>query len=168
MWQLNVLFHIKCWNNNLNVTKQSFNDSKALLLTMCIYDNNLNVVCLDGSSLSFLWEHGHVFQLAWVWHIIAGLVLGQDLHQRSQLQPPLLLGNPVSGGETGRWNTWGKANTFLRNGIRHWPSWGDVKHWHKWEESGTESQRNEQVLLAVLNIIPNLAQKCCPSELKQK
>ena len=37
----------------------------------------------------------HVLQLAGVGHLVAGLVLGQDLHERPQLQPPLLLGDPV-------------------------------------------------------------------------
>lgn len=37
----------------------------------------------------------HVLQLFRVGHLEAGLVLGQDLHERPQLQPPLLFRNPV-------------------------------------------------------------------------
>ncbi|KAF0046521.1 hypothetical protein F2P81_000154 [Scophthalmus maximus] len=39
----------------------------------------------------------HVFQLAGVGHVVARLVLGQDLHQWAELQPPLLLRDPVAG-----------------------------------------------------------------------
>lgn len=39
---------------------------------------------------------GHVFQLARVGHVVARLVLGQDFHQRAELQPPLLLRDPVA------------------------------------------------------------------------
>lgn len=38
---------------------------------------------------------GHVLQLAQVRHLEAGLVLGQDLHEGPQLQPPLLAGDSV-------------------------------------------------------------------------
>lgn len=41
-------------------------------------------------------------QLACIRHIIARLVLGQDLHERPQFQPPLLLGDPVPGRKTGQ------------------------------------------------------------------
>lgn len=41
-------------------------------------------------------DPGHVFQLAGVGHVVARLVLGQDFHQRTQLQPPLLLRDPVA------------------------------------------------------------------------
>lgn len=113
VWHLNVSFHIKCWYNNLNVTKQSCNDSKVLLLTMCIYYNNLEVMPLDSSGFCLLWAvHSNMLQLAWVWDIITSLVLGQDFHQRSQLQPPLLLGNPVSVWEV--W--WGKTSGDLLSG----------------------------------------------------
>lgn len=37
-----------------------------------------------------------MFQLARVGHVIARLVLSQDFHQRAQLQPPLVLGHPVT------------------------------------------------------------------------
>jgi len=37
-----------------------------------------------------------VLQLSGVRHVVARLVLRQDLHQRTQLQPPLLLGDPVT------------------------------------------------------------------------
>lgn len=37
----------------------------------------------------------HVLQLARVGDLVAGLVLGQDLHEGPQLQPPLLFGNSV-------------------------------------------------------------------------
>lgn len=38
----------------------------------------------------------HVLQLAGVGHVVARLVLGQDLHEGTQLEPPLLLGDPVA------------------------------------------------------------------------
>lgn len=41
-------------------------------------------------------------QLARIRHIIAGFVLGQDLHERPQFQPPLLLGDPVPGRKIGQ------------------------------------------------------------------
>lgn len=37
----------------------------------------------------------HVLQLAGLRDIKAGLVLGQDLHEGPELQPPLLFGNSV-------------------------------------------------------------------------
>lgn len=37
----------------------------------------------------------HGLQLVGVGDLVAGLVLGQDLHERPQLQPPLLFGDPV-------------------------------------------------------------------------
>lgn len=37
-----------------------------------------------------------VLDLSRVGHVVARLVLGQDLHQRTQLQPPLLFGDPVT------------------------------------------------------------------------
>lgn len=37
----------------------------------------------------------HGLQLPGLRHLVAGLVLGQDLHEGPQLQPPLLLGDPV-------------------------------------------------------------------------
>lgn len=43
----------------------------------------------------------HGLQLARVRHLEAGLVLGQDLHEGPQLQPPLLLGDPVPVGGGG-------------------------------------------------------------------
>lgn len=41
-------------------------------------------------------DPGHVFQLAGVGHVVARLVLGEDFHQRTELQPPLLLRDPVA------------------------------------------------------------------------
>lgn len=38
-----------------------------------------------------------VLQLSGIRHVVAGFVLGQDLHQRAQLQPPLLFRDPVPG-----------------------------------------------------------------------
>lgn len=38
-----------------------------------------------------------VLQLSGIRHVVAGFVLGQDLHQRAELQPPLLFGDPVPG-----------------------------------------------------------------------
>lgn len=48
--------------------------------------------CLDGRWLAVA---GHRLRLAQVRHLEAGLVLGQDLHEGPQLQPPLLAGDPV-------------------------------------------------------------------------
>ena len=54
---------------------------------------------LDGSRL--LGATGlHRLQLAGIRHLEADLVLGQDLHEGPQLQPPLLLGDPVPVGGT--------------------------------------------------------------------
>lgn len=41
----------------------------------------------------------HGLQLVGVGDLVAGLVLGQDLHERPQLQPPLLFGDPVPVGQ---------------------------------------------------------------------
>lgn len=41
-------------------------------------------------------DAAHVLQLTRVGHVVAGFVLGQDLHQRAELQPPLLLRDPVA------------------------------------------------------------------------
>lgn len=41
-------------------------------------------------------DPGHVLQLAGVGHVVARLVLGEDFHQRTELQPPLLLRDPVA------------------------------------------------------------------------
>ena len=55
---------------------------------------------LDGGRL--LGATGlHRLQLAGIRHLEADLVLGQDLHEGPQLQPPLLLGNPVPAGGPG-------------------------------------------------------------------
>lgn len=37
-----------------------------------------------------------MLQLAGVGHVVARLVLGEDFHQRTELQPPLLLRDPVA------------------------------------------------------------------------
>lgn len=37
-----------------------------------------------------------MFQLTGVGHVVARLVLGQDFHQGAELQPPLVLGDPVT------------------------------------------------------------------------
>lgn len=37
-----------------------------------------------------------VLQLPGIRHVVTGFVLGQDLHQRTQLQPPLLFRDPVT------------------------------------------------------------------------
>ena len=42
-------------------------------------------------------DAGDVLQLSRVGHVVAGLVLGQDLHQRTEFQPPLFLRDPVTG-----------------------------------------------------------------------
>lgn len=39
-----------------------------------------------------------MLQLPGVGHVVARLVLGQDFHQWTQLQPPLLLRDPVAEG----------------------------------------------------------------------
>lgn len=54
---------------------------------------------LDGCRL--LGASVNVLQLARVRDLKAGLVLGQDLHERPQFQPPLLFGNSVPADE--RW-----------------------------------------------------------------
>lgn len=46
-----------------------------------------------------------VLQLSGVWHVVARLVLSQDLHQRTQLQPPLLLRDPVTEHRRGNLST---------------------------------------------------------------
>lgn len=67
------------------------------------------------TQTGLLWEaaqrgpsHGHrgvgvfgsavddVLHLSRVGHVVARLVLGQDLHERTQLQPPLLFGNAMA------------------------------------------------------------------------
>lgn len=55
---------------------------------------------LDGCRL--LGAGVNVLQLAHIRDLIAGLVLGQDLHEGPQLQPPLLFGNSVPADERGR------------------------------------------------------------------
>lgn len=42
-------------------------------------------------------DPGHMFQLARVGDVVAGFVLGQNLHEWAELQPPLLLWDPVAG-----------------------------------------------------------------------
>lgn len=46
-----------------------------------------------------------VLQLSGVWDVVARLVLSQDLHQRTQLQPPLLLRDPVTADGRGNLST---------------------------------------------------------------
>lgn len=41
-------------------------------------------------------DPGHVLQLAGVGHVVARLVLGEDFHEWAELQPPLLLRDPVA------------------------------------------------------------------------
>lgn len=41
-------------------------------------------------------DPGHVLQLAGVGHVVARLVLGEDFHEWTELQPPLLLRDPVA------------------------------------------------------------------------
>lgn len=43
----------------------------------------------------------HVLELARVGDVVARLVLGQDLHEGTQLEPPLLLGDPVAAHKDG-------------------------------------------------------------------
>lgn len=51
-----------------------------------------------GQSLAVSGSHTrHVFQLSRVRDVVARLVLGQDLHQGAELQPPLVLRHPVTG-----------------------------------------------------------------------
>lgn len=48
-----------------------------------------------------------MFQLARVGHVVARLVLGEDFHQWAELQPPLLLRDPVAEEREGfQVNTW--------------------------------------------------------------
>ena len=49
---------------------------------------------LDGGLLGP--DVGHMLQLGGVGHVKAGPVLGQDLHEGAELQPPLLLRDPMS------------------------------------------------------------------------
>lgn len=65
--------------------------SEALLRRQCIGSDGCGGVALSGS------DPGHVLQLAGVRHVVTGLVLGQDFHQWTELQPPLLLRDPVPG-----------------------------------------------------------------------
>lgn len=51
----------------------------------------------DGSRLHVA-ALEQVFHLPGLRHLVAGLVLGQDLHEGAQLQPPLLFGDPVPAG----------------------------------------------------------------------
>lgn len=46
-----------------------------------------------------------MLQLPGVRDVVARLVLGQDLHQRTQLQPPLLLRDPVTADRRGNVST---------------------------------------------------------------
>lgn len=46
-----------------------------------------------------------VLQLPGVRDVVARLVFGQDLHQRTQLQPPLLLRDPVTADRRGNVST---------------------------------------------------------------
>lgn len=64
--------------------------SDALLWQQCEGSDGRRGVGLFGS------DTGHVFQLAGVGHVVARLVLGQDFHQWTELQPPLLLRDPVA------------------------------------------------------------------------
>lgn len=50
----------------------------------------------DGGLAVFGSHARHVFQLTRVRHVVARLVLGQDFHQGAELQPPLVLGDPVT------------------------------------------------------------------------
>lgn len=47
----------------------------------------------------------NVLQLSGVWDVVARLVLSQDLHQRTQLQPPLLFRDPVTADRRGNLST---------------------------------------------------------------
>lgn len=47
----------------------------------------------------------NMLQLSRVWDVVARLVLSQDLHQRTQLQPPLLLRDPVTADRRGNIST---------------------------------------------------------------
>lgn len=50
----------------------------------------------DGGLAVFGAHACHVFQLTGVRQVVARLVLGQDFHQGAELQPPLVLGDPVT------------------------------------------------------------------------
>lgn len=67
-------------------------------------------VVLGGSSsdggLAVFGSHAcHVFQLTGVGHVVARLVLSQDFHHGAELQPPLVLGDPVTEEESRKWKT---------------------------------------------------------------
>lgn len=53
-----------------------------------------------------------MFQLTGVGHIVARLVLGQDFHQGAELQPPLVLGDPVTGEENRKLKTVNSHSVF--------------------------------------------------------
>ena len=64
--------------------------SEALLRQPCGGSDGRRGVALFGS------DPGHVLQLAGVGHVVARLVLGEDFHEWTELQPPLLLRDPVA------------------------------------------------------------------------
>lgn len=67
-----------------------------------------------GQGLAVSGSHArHVFQLAGVGHVVAGLVLRQDLHQWAELQPPLVLGDPVT--EQHKWRGGGRRRVRSRD-----------------------------------------------------
>lgn len=84
-----------------------------------------------------------VLQLSGVWDIVARLVLSQDLHQGTQLQPPLLLRDPVTADRRGNLSFFYPMQMFTSDGYM----------WHK---SSTVSRMgsigpNGNVILEWLN-----------------
>ena len=61
-----------------------------------------------------------VLQLPGVRDVVARLVLGQNLHQRTQLQPPLLLGDPVAAEWDERTMRSGLTNKFRKRWAAAW------------------------------------------------
>lgn len=94
---LNYILWFKLFHNILqsishhHVSGSHWNVKLASCLSVASGSDRSREVALFGSDL------GHVLQLARVGHVVAGLVLGQDLHDGTELQPPLLRRNPVAG-----------------------------------------------------------------------
>lgn len=67
-----------------------------------------------------------VLQLSGVWHVVARLVLSQDLHQRTQLQPPLLFRDPVTWDRYGNLSTEGTAVFLVSVSAPHQDGWAAI------------------------------------------
>lgn len=108
----NVLFKIPdpfSFNRTLKYYLQSLNSTASFTSLQCVAVTGREAVSLSerrllsGQGLDgrrcvavFGSDPGHVFQLTRVGYVVARLVLGQDFHQRTQFEPPLLLWDPVA------------------------------------------------------------------------